>query len=320
MLARYPDYEYALAGTQLVLVMFGMGATLSVGDFARVFRQPASLLVGFAAMFVAAPALAAAMVFCLPLPPGIGFGLILVATMPGGSLSNLFTYLGRGNVPLSIAMTAAATVGSIVYVPAALAILGSELPGEFQMPAGMILREVLAYLFLPLGAGMLLARFAPRRAEPLARWCVRGGLCILAIIVVGSLGSGRVRPADFGWEVPLAIILYCVLCQQLAMTPFRLLGWPTPDRFAVGIEITIRNVNLALLLAALLFPARATLADPVADGVLFVVLYYGAVSLIASIPPILVHRRIARRVARMERRGGNERQAALEAEVPEVRG
>ncbi len=59
------------------------------------------------------------------------------------------------------------------------------------------------------------------------------------------------------------------------MLPFRVLRWPTPDRLAVGIEMTIRDVNLAILLKALLFPAT-TIRDPIADGVLFVVLFYGA--------------------------------------------
>ncbi|MFO0949523.1 MAG: bile acid:sodium symporter [Planctomycetota bacterium] len=295
---EYRDYEYFLVSTQLVLMMIGMGATLQVKDFLEIVREPRGLLVGFAAMFLGAPLLAIGLNHLFGLDAGPAMGLILVSIMPGGSVSNVFTFLGRGNVPLSIAMTALATVGSIVTVPLLLELLAFEtLPADFQMPVDEILRDIGLFLLAPLAVGMIFCRTWPVQSLELSKWCVRGGLAVLALVVVGSLTSGRIDPTSLGWRVPIAIILFCVLSQQIAMLPFRLLRWPTPDRFAVGIEITIRNVNLALLLQVILFPSASPDAGnihPLADGVLFVVLYYGAVSLVASVPPIFVHRRIAR--------------------------
>src|SRR5204862_6253385 len=106
-------------------------------------------------------------------------------------------------------------------------------------------------------------------------------------MVACSIGSGRIQPAAYGWKVPLAIIVFCVAAMQLSMLPFRVLGWSKPDAVAVGIEVTMRNMNLALLLKALLFPA----ADAVGNGVLFVVLYYGGTAMIAGVPLAFRYRR-----------------------------
>jgi len=90
------------------------------------------------------------------------------------------------------------------------------------------------------------------------------------------------------------IVLFCLLAQQLSMLPFRVAGWPKPDCLSVGIEVTMRNLNLALLLKALLFPAAPQGSDPVADGVLFVILFYAGVALAVGLPLALNFRRMAR--------------------------
>ena len=119
---------------------------------------------------------------------------------------------------------------------------------------------------------------------------MRVGLVFVAGMIVGSLGSGRIRPDSLGWAVPAAIILFCVASQQLSMVPFYVCGWPRADRMAVGIEATMRNMNLALLLKARLFPEP----DALGNGVLFVALFYAATAMVAGVPLVLNHRRLAR--------------------------
>jgi BASS family bile acid:Na+ symporter len=123
------------------------------------------------------------------------------------------------------------------------------------------------------------------------------GFVFVVVMVVGSLGSGRIHPGEYGWKAPLAMIAFCVLAQQVSMFPFWLFGWPRPDKLSVGIEVTMRNLNLALLLKALLFPATAKGIDPIADGVLFVILFYAGVALGSGLPLALIFRLKARRAA-----------------------
>jgi BASS family bile acid:Na+ symporter len=126
-----------------------------------------------------------------------------------------------------------------------------------------------------------------------SRWCIRGGFVVVAVTIVGALGSGRIRPGEYGWAVPLAIIAFCLVSQQLSMLPFRLLGWSKPDCVSVGMEVTMRNLNLALLLEAVL--RAAGLPSEVANGVLFVILYYAAVAMFCGLPLALNFRRLIRR-------------------------
>lgn len=295
---RYEDLEYPLAQTQLVLFMAGMGATLTGADFGRVFRQPRSLLVGIAGQFFLTPLLAVLVNRLAGLPPGIAVGLILVAALPGGPLSKVFAYLGRGNLALSITLTILGTLASVATVPFLLGTLAEEFVSEkFAMPVGGVVRDVSLYLLLPLSVGMVVGQLAPERAARFSKWCLRIGFVVVAAMIAGALGSGRIQPGEHGWRVPLAIIAFCVAAQQLSILPFRLLGWPKSDCLSVGIEVTMRNMNLALLLKALLFPTVEKYADPVADGVLFVILFYAAAGMGAGLPLALNFRRMARNEA-----------------------
>jgi len=296
MFDAYPDYEYLLAQVQCVLFMLGMGATLRVRDFAEVFRQPRSLLAGLGFQLAGVPLTAALVSRLAGLEPGIAVGLALVAVMPGGTLAKFFALLGRGNLALSITLGAVTLLLSIVTVPLLLRLLAAgHVPEDFVMPTGLIVRDVGLYLLLPLLTGMTLVRAAPAAATRVSKWLLRAGFVTVVVMVVGSLGSGRIRPGEYGWGVPLVIIFFCVFIQQVGILPFRIGRWPVPDRCSVGIEVTMRNINLALLLKALLFPATRQGSDPVADGVLYVVLFYAAVSMAAGFPFALNHRRIARK-------------------------
>ncbi len=294
MFDLYPAYEARFAQVQLVCFMLAMGATLAPTDFVAVFRRPRSFVAGVLMQLLVLPWLAVAIDAVGRLDEGIAVGLVLVAAMPGGAMSKLFSYLGRGNAALSISLTAFTTLASLVTVPVLLQLLVARyIDPDFAMPVGAVLADLGLFLLSPLAVGMAVGRRWPARRQAVARWCVRVGLVVVALMIVGSIGSGRIRAEAYGWGPPLAIIAFCVLGQQLSMLPFYVLPWPRADRMAVGIEVTMRNMNLALLLKARLFPG----ADPVANGVLFVVLFYAAAAMAAGLPLALNHRRLARREA-----------------------
>ncbi|GIW78423.1 MAG: sodium transporter [Gemmatales bacterium] len=294
MFDNYAEYEYLLAQIQLVLFMLGMGATLVAEDFVRIAKAPRALLVGAWAQFFLTPFVAVLVntLWRFEQLPGIAVGLILMATLPGGSLSKLFTYLGKGNIALSITLTGCGTLAALATVPLFLKFLAAQyVPDEFALPVGLILRDLILFLITPLVLGMMIGRFQPRIRKPFSRWCVRIGFVFVILMVVGSLKSGRIRPGEYGFHIPIAIIFFCVLSMQVSMLPFRLLRWPKPDCLAVGIEVTMRNINLALLLKASLFPARQG-SSAIADGVLFVILFYAPVALGAGLPLALNFRRM----------------------------
>lgn len=296
MFDLYIRHEWWFAAAQLSLAMFGMGATLRLDDFLAVFRQPRAFVIGFVIQVVGIPLTALAINLVLAPPPGVAFGLILVAAMPGGAMSNVITYFARSNVPLSIALTAAVTLSCMVTTPIVLRLLAADfVPAEFAMPIGAIALDIAVCLLVPLALGMVAG--APLRhhaREVLARWCIRASLGVVVCIAIGSAGAGRLGGDALAAGSLLAILAFAFAAQQAGTLPAWALGLPRADVGSIAIETSIRNTNLALLLKASLFPAAAGIADPMADGVLVTALLFGALAAPLTIPLVLVHRWLAK--------------------------
>ena len=287
----YPDYEYLFARTQLVLFTLGMGMTLSLKDFVEIARRPRSFVSGLIGQLFVIPFVAVLINAIGDFEPGIKVGLILVAAMPGGALSKFFAYFGRGNMALSISLTGVTTLLTLVTVPIMLQLLASRYVDDFTMPVEAVIVDVALCLLLPLVVGLVIGRAWPARHRLLSKICIRIGLIVVIAMIVGSLASGRIHPGQYSWGVPIAIVLFALLGQQLNMLPFYLFHWPRTDRMAVGIEITMRNMNLALLINESLFRGKPELGGPV----LFVILFYAGAAMGVGLPLAFNHRRLARK-------------------------
>jgi BASS family bile acid:Na+ symporter len=275
--------------------MFGMGALLRPRDFAAVFGAPRALAAGIALQLLAVPALAAVAAAAVAPTAGIATGLVLVAAVPGGSMSNLLTFLARGNAALSIALTAVTTAACLVTTPFLVGLLApGASTGPVTMPTARIATDIAAFLVLPLAAGMALGAGLPERRHAAARWAVRASVALICVMAAGAAAAGRIDPAAYGWLGPAAILALALGAQATAVLACRGLRLAPGDARAIAIEVTVRNTNLALLLKASLFPAPVDGIDPVGDGVLFMVLLYGGLALPASLPIVLAGRRALR--------------------------
>ncbi len=302
MFEFYLRHEYAFAAVQLLLAMLGMGATLTLRDFVEVVRDPKGFATGFGLQVLLVPLAALGFIALLDLSPGVAVGLALCAAIPGGTVSNIFTYLARGHVALSIALTGVTTLVCVFSTPIVLGLLIAQyMPADFEMPAGRIAQEIGLYLLLPLVVGMGVLRYAPRIAPTLSRWAIRGSLFVIALIVVGALGAGRLDLETFGGGNVLVVAGFiAVLTAMGALLP-RLAGRPWEDVAAINLEVTVRNTNLGLLIKASLFPAVVGVADPVGDNVLFTVLLYGGLQL--AFGGVMIGR-FRRRAAAQDRAAG----------------
>ena len=170
-------------------------------------------------------------------------------------------------------------------------LISDHLPEGFTMPAGRIATEIALILLLPLALGMVFFRIAPHRAAPFSRWCIRGSLFIILLIVIGALGAGRLDLASFGLVNVGWVLVFIALLASLSYVVPRLLGNAPEDVVAINIEVTVRNTNLGLLIKASLLPAVVGVADPVGDHALFTVLLYGGLMLLVSAALVPWHRR-----------------------------
>jgi bile acid:Na+ symporter, BASS family len=290
MFEIYPQIEYPLAATQLILSMAGMGATLTLAQFQAILRRPQPVGLVLVIQYIAIPALAAVTARLAAVPPEIALGLVLINAVPSGSLTNVMTYLGHGNVTLSIIMTCASTALCFVATPLVIDVFtAADLPENFRIPVDETLYPVVMFLLLPLVAGMLVARFWKKGKHQFAKWAVRASLVPLAMIVVGALGSGRIDVTEYGLGIPVMLILFIyatlVVTRRLAM----LLGFSWSDAFTMGIEVALRNGNLAIALVASLFPASEK-DDPIGRGVFFVTLFYAGASLVLAMISVVWRR------------------------------
>ncbi|MEX2167792.1 MAG: bile acid:sodium symporter [Pirellulales bacterium] len=288
---------YWTAATQLVLAMAGMGATLTLEQFREIVRRPHPVGIVLFLQYVIFPGLAALCGWMYSWPPGVAIGLVLMNAVPSGSLTNVFTYLGLGNVTLSIVMTVASTAICFVATPLALEwFAAAELPEGFSMPIKETLYPIIFFLLLPLAGGALVAYYLPQWKQAFSRWIVRASLVPLTMYVVGSLTSGRIDVTEHGLHVPALLIIFIIAAIVLTNELAKLTGFDSSDSFTMAIEVGMRNGNLAFALIETFFPER----NPINDGVRFVALFWaGATMIIAGIAVIRRRWRLARK-ARVE--------------------
>jgi bile acid:Na+ symporter, BASS family len=279
--------ETTFIPAQLVFAMIGMGATLSLGDFLLVFRSPRELFIGLGLQLVFVPLLALAFISAFGLSKGWAVGIILVAVVPGGAFSNLLTYLGRGNAALSVSVTTVSNVTCIVSIPLLLHLLVSQyVPPEFELPTKQIVSDIFTYLLVPLGVGMAIFRMDQRVAAHASRWSIRASVLLLLCIVVSALSSGRIDIAAYGWGPPLRLVLFGNVLWIAAGQVCRLLKCFDDDNVALTIEVSIRNVALALLLVHFFFPGQ-----PASGHVLYTCLFYAGMGFFIGIPIVARARR-----------------------------
>jgi BASS family bile acid:Na+ symporter len=296
----YPPYHHFVASTQLVLAMFGMGLVTRLRDFVELVLEPKPMMTGLLYQLVGIPLLTAALVYVVQLPPEVVVGLIMIAAMPGGSLSNIYTHLGKGNVALSVALTGVMTLVALVTAPLIMRFFaGNFLPPEIVMPVGVIMREIFLFLLLPLALGMILGRLVQEKTAHLcSKWAVRASLLVLTILVVGSLGSGSIDFSRYSVRIPLLVFFYCLIIQIIILRgSLHLLGFSNRDAMALGIESSMKNINLAVLIAASLFGIKGKNGE-FGAGVLFVLLLYGGVSLGVAAVPVLSNLRHLRKAGK----------------------
>lgn len=291
--SHYAAYEYALASAQLFLAMLGMGALLTPRDFMLEVKRPRGLATGLGCQWLLAPLVAFVLGMALPVPAGIAAGLVLVAAVPGGTSSNILTLFGRGNIALSVSLTAITTVAALVVTPLLLRLLISRyLPDDFDMPTGRIALDIFATLIVPLLLGMALRVFGSTAfSVPFSQWSIRLSLATLAVMVLGAAGSGRLDMQAHGAMGIATLVLLGLCLQGVAYLCSRSTGLAARDALAIVIETGFRNVSLAVAIKALIFPASDNGLDPIGDAVLYTILLYGAVSMVLCVFPVIASRR-----------------------------
>ncbi|WP_347040978.1 bile acid:sodium symporter family protein [Brachybacterium nesterenkovii] len=240
----------------LGIIMFGMGLTLTLPDFALVARRPLPVLIGVVAQYVIMPLLGLGVSMALQLPPELAAGVILVGCAPGGTSSNVISYLARADTALSVTMTSISTLIAPLLTPALTLLLAGQ---YMPVDGGDMAMSIVKIVLLPVIAG-LIVRLAFSRAIdrilPALPW-----ISVLAIscVVAAVVGKSADKVMEAGLLVLLAVVLHNGLGYALGYGAARVLRQPVRAARTVSIEVGMQNSGLAAGLAAQYFSPAAAL-------------------------------------------------------------
>lgn len=247
----------------LAVIMFGMGLTIETEEFRAVLSRPKALLAGCAAQFTVMPVLAFALAKLFALPADLALGVILVGCAPGGTASNVITYLARGDVPLSVGMTVVSTLIAPLMTPLLVYLLaGSWVEVSF---AAMVL-SVMKIVLLPVVAGLVLRRVAWGAVRGVVDFCPLVSVVGIVLIVGGILAVNAEKIAGSGLLVLLLVFLHNGAGLLLGFGIASALGLSRAGTTAVSIEVGMQNSGLAVALATVNFAANPLATLP---GALF---------------------------------------------------
>lgn len=236
----------------LFLIMMGMGLTLVTNDFKRVLKYPKAVGIGLTNQLILLPVIGFALANIMPLEPEYAVGVMLLVLCPGGTTSNLFTYLAKGDVALSVTMTAIASIITVFSIPVVLSFSLIHFMGagsEFQLPVLKTVLTLVLLTILPISVGMLIKRFAPRVADSSQRYVSRFGVTFLAFLVAFlSYVQRDIIVEAFFATGPVSLLLN-LSTMALGYYTSKWFGLNLAQRASVTLEVGLQNSTLSIFMA-----------------------------------------------------------------------
>lgn len=252
-------YDVNMLNLLLSIVLFTMGTTLKVDDFLNVFRRPKEIAVGISAQYVIMPLLAVSLASLFSLDAGLTVGLILVGTVPGGTASDVITFLAKGDVALSVSLTAVSTVISPMLTPViTLLLIGNQIAFN---PTDMFL-SIIQIVIIPIALGLALNYKFPGFCEKLKEYLPAVSAIVISLIVAGVVGANKQAILTSSGVIILVIIIQYFLGIILGFIIGYMSGMNRKQMITVAIELAFQNSGLSTGLAKAHFPSLASATVP----------------------------------------------------------
>lgn len=246
----YPDLFTVIGGFKLTIliipliqiIMFGMGTTMSVKDFALVFKTPKGVLIGVSAQLLIMPIVGFALAKLSNFPPEIAAGIVLIGCSPSGVASNVMAYLAKANVALSITITSIATLLAPFLTP----LLMKLLAGEFiEIDILTMMWSITKMIILPIGAGLLFNKLRGDGAKWLDRAMPFVSMLAIGIIITIITAAGRDSLLDIGGILMPLVLVHNLFGYSLGYGFAKLFKMPEQDARTIAIEVGMQNGGLA---------------------------------------------------------------------------
>ena len=240
----------------LAFIMFALGLGLTGSDFLRVIKQPRDFFVGAFSQIIILPIIAFILVKIWPIAPELAIGVMIIAAAPGGVTSNLLTYFAKGDVALSISLTAIISLLCVFTIPF-IVLTSVGLLGDSSTPQNISLfamsRDMFLIVTAPVILGMLLRRFASGFAlkfEPIAK---KVSAVLFVLVLLGAIAAERENVISYFAQAGLITLILNVVMMVLAYYIARLLATGSAQKKCITIECGLQNGTLAIFVATSIF-------------------------------------------------------------------
>ena len=240
----------------LAFIMFTLGLGLSISDFSNVFKKPKNFLVGLVSQLIFLPIIGLVLVIIWPLPIEIAIGVMLIAAAPGGVTSNILTFFAKGDVALSVSLTAVMSLLSAVSVPIVLAI-SIGLIGDSSLPESISLTGIALSMFLivtlPVLLGMGVRSFLNSltlKIEKSARFI---STLLFVLVLLGAILAERENVVSYFAQTGLVVLTLNILMMLIAFYWSGFFGTGISQKKAIAIECGLQNGTLAIFVGTTVF-------------------------------------------------------------------
>ena len=244
----------------LAFIMFALGLGLTGEDFLRVARQPRDFFVGAFSQIIILPIIAFILVKIWPIAPELAIGVMIIAAAPGGVTSNLLTYFAKGDVALSISLTAIISLLSVVTIPfIVLTSIGLLADTSIAQDISLLsmARDMFLIVTVPVILGMLFRKFIPTAAirfEPMAK---KVSIVLFVLVVLGAIAAEKENIVSYFAQAGLITLLLNVIMMVVAFYLAQLLGSGNEQKKCITIECGLQNGTLAIFVATSIFGGGA---------------------------------------------------------------
>lgn len=244
----------------LGIVMFGMGITLTFNDFSEVVKHPKSVIVGVVGQFVIMPAIAFALAKLFALPTDLAIGVILVGACPGGTSSNVMTYLAKGNTALSVACTTISTLLAPLLTPIIFYVLASQ---WIDIDASAMFASVLKMVLFPIFLGLVIRALLKKQMAQISQTMPLVSVIAIVLILAAVVAGSKDKIIDSGLLIFGVVVLHNCLGYLVGFLAAKALRLNNYDSKAIAIEVGMQNSGLGAALATAHFNPIAAVPSAV---------------------------------------------------------
>ncbi|WP_299260091.1 bile acid:sodium symporter family protein [uncultured Aquimarina sp.] len=241
-----------ILAASLFIIMLGMGLSLVIADFKRILIYPKAILVGLTNQLIILPLIGFAIASLFPLRPEIAIGIMILAACPGGATSNLISHLAKGDIALSVTLTAFSSLITIITIPfivnfSLLYFLSEDQAIQLNVIETII--QILVIIIVPIGIGMIIRKYNESFALRMAKPVKIASALVLALVIVGILVKEKDNFISYLQEAGLVALLLNILTMGIGYYSAKLFRVHHKGAMSIAIESGIQNGTLAISIA-----------------------------------------------------------------------